>query len=60
MGTRFKNCILYSVSLLSFCPGSDPIHRAFSRAFLARKFARYTKNSYLCIVKEKTRNLRPN
>ena len=34
--------------------------RAFLRAFLALKFGRLMKFSYLCIVNEKRRNLRPN
>ena len=34
--------------------------RAFLRAFLAKKFGRHLKISYLCIVNEKRRNLRPN
>ena len=34
--------------------------RAFLRAFLAKKFGGYLKISYLCIVNEKRRNLRPN
>ena len=34
--------------------------RAFLRAFLAFKFGRLMKFSYLCIVNEKRRNLRPN
>ena len=34
--------------------------RAFLRAFLAIKFGRPLKFSYLCIVNEKGRNLRPN
>ena len=33
--------------------------RAFLRAFLAKKFGRHLKISYLCIVNEKRRNLRP-
>ena len=34
--------------------------RAFLRAFLAKKFGGLLKISYLCIVNEKRRNLRPN
>ena len=34
--------------------------RAFLRAFLAKKFGGYLKISYLCIVNERRRNLRPN
>jgi len=34
--------------------------RAFLRAFLAKKFGGHLKISYLCIVNEKRRNLRPN
>ena len=33
--------------------------RAFIRAFLAILFGRLMKNSYLCIINEKRRNLRP-
>ena len=34
--------------------------RAFLRAFLAFNFGRHMKYSYLCMVNEKRRNLRPN